>query len=153
VKNKKILIIIGVVVVLLLAGGGYYLLNSSNSPSTSQNSIPEPTVEVVPTISAKDIGLTLTMGSDGKRVVMAIGNAKDLSSIDYEVSYTSQGNIPRGAIGHVDVKDNSKPLKQEIILGTCSDVCHYDQGVSNIKLVVKVTKTDGKIYQAQVGLE
>jgi len=37
-----------------------------------------------------------------------------------------------------------------MIFGTCSDVCHYDSGVTDIDLIVKITKTDGKIYQVEL---
>ena len=59
----------------------------------------------------------------------------------------------RGAIGNIEVKSKDKLIKKEIVLGTCSDVCHYDLEVSDIKLILKVTKTDGKVYQSQKTLE
>ncbi|PIZ98072.1 MAG: hypothetical protein COX78_03885, partial [Candidatus Levybacteria bacterium CG_4_10_14_0_2_um_filter_35_8] len=59
----------------------------------------------------------------------------------------------RGAIGHVDIKEPGQSVNQEIVLGTCSDVCHYDQDVKSVKLVVKVTKTDGKVFQAEEKLD
>ncbi len=39
-----------------------------------------------------------------------------------------------------------------MIFGTCSDVCHYDKDVTDVKLIVKVTKMDGKVYQAETGI-
>ena len=74
------------------------------------------------------------------------------SGIDYELSYMSKGDIPRGAIGNIAIKQPGKLVKQEIPLGTCSDVCHYDQDVSNIKLILKVTKTDGTTSQVEKSL-
>ena len=48
---------------------------------------------------------------------------------------------------------SGKPFTQEIVLGTCSDVCHYDEEVSNIKLILKVTKIDGTIARVEETLE
>jgi len=151
-KNKKSLIIAIVVVVVILLGISAYVLSSRKSAPV-QTEEPGTAIEAVPTIAPNDIGLTLKWGADDKRVIMTIVNTKDITGVDYELSYTSQGGIPRGAIGHVDVKEAGKAITQEIVLGTCSDVCHYDVGVSDIKLVVKVTKTDGKIYQSVVTLQ
>ena len=150
-KNKKILTPLIAVVVVILILGGVYLLKAKKSV-TAPTEI-QPTIEVIPTIAPKDIGLSLKAGADGKRVIMAISNTKDITGIDYELSYTAQGNIPRGAIGHVDIKVPGQTVSQEIVLGTCSDVCHYDLGVTSVKLVVKVTKADGKVYQTEEKLD
>jgi len=156
IKGKKLIVISVGVVVIIILGISIFVLSTRQSqpksPSAQANQQPGTEIQAIPTITPKEIGLTLTMGSDGKRVIMEIANTKEIQSIDYELDYTSSGGISRGTMGHNDVK-NAQPIKQEIVLGTCSDVCHYDQDVSNIKLVVKVTKTDGNVYQAQVTLE
>lgn len=145
-KNNKNLIIVGVIVLVLLVSGGIFLATKKS---------PKPTVSVtqseeILTLSPLDIGLSLAMGVDGKRVIMEITETEDLTSIEYQLSYTSKGDIPRGVIGTLDVKGNT--IKKEIILGTCSDVCHYDQDVSDIKVILKVTKMDGKVYQVEKSL-
>jgi len=144
-KNNRNLIIVGVIVLIILVGGGIFLATKKS---------PKPAIPVQPeeilTISPLDIGLTLTMGRDGKRVVMEIAKTEGLTSIEYQLSYTSKGDIPRGVIGTLEVKGNI--IKKEIILGTCSDVCHYDQDVSNIKVILKVTKPGGKVYQVEKSL-
>lgn len=146
-KNNRSLIIVGVIVLILLVGGGIFLATKkSPKPSVSVQQSEE-----ILTLSPLDIGLSLTMGSDGKRVVMEITKTEGLTSIEYQLSYTSKGDIPRGVIGTAEVKENTI-IRKEIILGTCSDVCHYDQDVSDIKLILKVTKTDGKIYQVEKSL-
>ncbi len=142
--NKRILIILGGLVILL--AGGYFLFFANNT--NKQATTPQIQEENIPTISAEEIGLTLKPGSDGHRVVMQVAKTDDINSLDYELSYTAKGNIPRGVIGHVDVKTGEK-VSREIYLGTCSDVCHPDSEVSNIKLIVKVNKSDGKVYQTQ----
>ncbi|OGH39303.1 MAG: hypothetical protein A3B44_02370 [Candidatus Levybacteria bacterium RIFCSPLOWO2_01_FULL_38_21] len=145
-KNSKNLIIVGAIILVILVSGIFVLVSKKSTkptPSPAQS-------EEILALSPDDIGLTLEMGSDGKRVIMEVAKIGDLTSIDYQLSYTSKGDIPRGVIGALDVK--GKTIKKEIILGTCSDVCHYDQNVSNIKIILKVTKTDGKIYQVEKSL-
>jgi hypothetical protein len=149
-KNKKLLVPVIIVVLLVLVGVVYLLFGRKSATVPTEV---QPTIEVIPSIAPADIGLSLKAGADGKRVVMAITNTKDLTGVDYELSYTAQGGIPRGAIGHVDIKEAGQAISQEIVLGTCSDVCHYDQDVKSVKLVIKVTKTDGKVYQAEQNLD
>ena len=149
--NKKSLIIAVAVVVVVLVGISVYIL-STKKAAPVQTQEPGTEMETVPVISPKELGLTIEMGPDGKRVIMKIKNTKDITGVDYELSYISTGGIPRGAIGHADVKEG-QPVLQEIVLGTCSDVCHYDTDVKDIKLVVKITKTDNKIYQSEVDLQ
>ena len=100
-----------------------------------------------------DIGLTLTASADNHKVILAVANTKNIASLDYELSYTSQGDIPRGVIGNIKIKTAGQSVSQEITLGTCSDVCHYDVGVSNIKLTLKVVKTDGTTSQVEQSLD
>src|SRR5665811_833728 len=100
--NKKYLIPLIAAISLILVGGAVYLFSQRNS--SNQASLIEPTMEVIPTIMPSDIGLTLTPGADGKRLYMEITNTKDITSVDYELSYTTTDDIPRGAIGHVDIK-------------------------------------------------
>lgn len=143
--NKKVLAIGGGVLVILL--GSYFLFFKGTS--SNQNTTPTVAEQSVPTISAESIGLTLKPGSDGHRVIMTVTKTNDINSLDYELSYTAKGNVPRGIIGNnIEVKKGQN-LVQDIYLGTCSDVCHPDSEVTNIKVIVKVNKSDGKIYQAE----
>ena len=95
----------------------------------------------------------MEQSSDNRKVILEVTNTEGLAGLDYELSYIAKGELPRGVIGHIDVKQAGKAVRQEITLGTCSDVCHYDEDVSNIKLILKVTKTDGTVSQAEKVLE
>jgi hypothetical protein len=149
-KDKRILIA-GVVLILIVAGIGIFLFFNSTSTKQAQNVNETPTqTPQIPTISADSIGLTLKPGIGGKTVLVSISNTNGIKAIDYELSYISKGNIPRGAIGSFDL--TKKTVSKEIILGTCSDVCHYDTDISNIKIILKITKNDGKVYQSQAFL-
>lgn len=148
-KQKQLFIIIALVVVVgLLGGGGYVLYSRSSGPAPT----PTPSEDaIVPTIAPEEIGLTLSAITSGRYadhgVEMKITKLADIASIDYELSYTSKGGIPRGAIGHTDIKSGQSTLTQQLYFGTCSDVCHPDSDVSAVKVTLKVTKNDGKTYQ------
>lgn len=146
--DKKIITALGVGALLILAGS--YFLFFANKSSNQ----PNPTVveQNIPTISAESIGLSLKPGSDGKRVIMTVTKTDDIDSLDYELSYTSKGDIPRGVLGHVDVK-KGQTATADIYLGTCSSVCHPDSEVKNIKIVVKVNKSGGRVFQAEAKTE
>ncbi len=126
------------------------LLRGSNSSQTGLQAVP--TEIPVLTLPASDIGLTLVQAANMQRATMKITKTDDISSVDYQLSYNamvSGQSIPRGTIGHVDVKIPGQVISQEMVFGTCSDFCHYDTGITDIKLIVKITKTDGKVYQVE----
>ena len=149
-NNKKLIIFLAIGLVVLI-GGGFFVL--SNNKKTEPVVPQTPQEEQVSMIKPEDIGLTLTASADNRKVILEVKNTEGLSGLDYELSYTSKGDIPRGVIGHIDIKVEGKPVKQEIILGTCSDVCHYDEDVSDIKLILKVAKTDNTTSQVEKTLE
>lgn len=149
-KNKRLVLIGSIVLVLVVLGLGFFLL-SNRASDNSKNTDTTPTEIPIPTISAKDLDLTIEAGPLGRTVIVTVGNPEGITAIEYELSYTSEGDVPRGAIGQIDV--NKKPVRAEITLGTCSDTCHYDKGVANIKVILKITKEDGNIYQAEASLD
>lgn len=134
-----------------MVGGAFLVLSGSKKA--------EPVVEQVPVeeqvsiIKPEDIGLILTASADNRKVILEVKNTEGLAGLDYELSYISKGDIPRGVIGHIEIKEEGKPVKQEIDLGTCSDVCHYDEDVADIKLILKIAKTDGTTSQTEKSLE
>lgn len=146
--NRNLLLVS--IVVLIIAGivGGYSLFKGKGEEKVTQQPVVEEKIEE---ISASDIGLTLTARSDKKAVKFEITNIKDISSLDYELSYLAKGDIPRGVIGHIDVKPTDKKIISDYLdLGSCSrSVCKYDEGVTTVKLIVKITRTDGKILHSE----
>ena len=134
--------------IILISGGIFLYVKSTVKKPVG---IVQEQNQVIPSLTPSDIGLSLSLIQSGKfannGIEMMIIKLNEIASIDYELDYTSQGNIPRGAIGHIDVKPTDTKIDQLLPFGTCSDVCHFDQGVSNIKLTLKITKQDGSIYQ------
>lgn len=150
-KNKNLLIGL-VILAVVLVGGGMLVLSSNNKtePVVVEQM---PSEEQVVVVKPEEIGLTLTASADNRKVILGVANTSDISGLDYELSYTSKGDIPRGAIGHIDIKQPGKAVTQGLTLGTCSDVCHYDQEVTDIKVILKVVKTDGTTVQVEKSLE
>jgi hypothetical protein len=149
-KNRNLIIILVVGLVVLVGLG--ILIFSGKKPAPAPV-VQVPTEEVVSTMKPEEIDLSLEMSPDNKKVVFEIANTEKLTSLDYELSYTSKGDVPRGAIGHIDIKQAGKTVTQDVTLGTCSDVCHYDQDVANVKLILKVVKTDGSVSQVEKSLD
>lgn len=157
-KNRNLAIAGAVIIVLVVLAGGFLIFKSLQSSQVSQqqtNSAPAPTETPIPSISPSDLGLTLTAGPGTKTVILKITNTQDIAAVNYELSYMATVNgsqVLRGAIGDVAIKQKGQPLEESITLGTCSDVCHYDTGVSQIKLTLKITKTNGMTYQSEISL-
>ena len=152
-KNKLFLVGAGVVLIIVVAIIGFAAFSNSSSKNADNGVSALPTQIPVPTITAGSLGLTLKTGTPGKTVIAAVSNIEGISSIEYDLSYTAKVNgedVPRGIIGEFDL--TKTPVSKEITLGTCSDVCHYDSDVRNLKLDLKVTKTDGNVYQSTTTL-
>ena len=150
-NNKKLIsfLIIGL---FILIGGGFLVLSSDKKTAPVQIQ-QAPLEEQISVIKPEELGLTLTTASGNRKVILEVENTEGIFGLDYELSYTSKGDMPRGVIGHIDIKVEGKPVKQEITLGTCSDVCHYDEDVSEVKLILKVAKTDNTTAQVQKTLK
>lgn len=148
-KNKNLVILLAVGVIAL-AVVGFLVFSKKKAPAAV---VQAPVEETVSMMKPEEIGLTLTSSAGDKEVVFKVSNTKNISAIDYELDYTSKGDIPRGAMGQITITQPGVKVSKRITLGTCSDVCHYDQDVSNIKLILKVAKTDGTTSQVEKSLE
>ena len=151
-NNKKIIYIVIAVVCVVIIGAvaGFFIMSKGKKVATQQQSMQD-NQAALPTINPEDIGFSLSVIKSGKfannGLDMKITKISDIASIDYELDYTSKGDIPRGAIGQITIKPTDKTVDQQLPFGTCSDVCHFDSGVGNIKLTLKITKQDGSSYQ------
>lgn len=146
-RNKTLTIGIVLILLALLTGGTVFLRSRGVEEKAELPAVEEEVEEV----SSESLGLTLSARGDKKAVKFEMTNIRDIASIDYELSYLAKGDIPRGVIGHIDVNPAEKKIASDFLdLGSCSrSVCKYDEGVTSVKLVVKITKTDGKMLQAK----
>ena len=148
-----VLIAGGVVVVVLVLGLILFMVLGKGSSSNTQAANAEPTQVPVLTLRPSDIGLSFAPAADLQRGTMTITKTSDIASVDYQLTYTaivSGQPVARGTIGHVDVKTAGQTITQTMVFGTCSDVCHYDTGITDVKLIAKVTKTNGSVYQVEL---
>ena len=150
-KNRKFQIAGIAIVALVVLLAVFVALKNTNLSSQKINTNILPTEIPIPTISPDELGLTIEAGPKGQTVIVTVANITGISAIEYELQYLSEGSLPRGAIGQIDL-DNS-PASKEITLGSCSDVCHYDKNVSDIKVVLKITKDDGSVFQSSATLD
>lgn len=147
VLKSRNFLIAAVAVVVILLGGSFLLFRGSGSAPIPQETLEE---EPIPTISPDELGLKLEAVVSENAVYLTVENTDGIKEMDYEASYIA-ADVPRGVIGKVNL--NRKPAKEKIYLGTCSDVCHPDKDTANIKVVLKITKDDGKVYQSESSLE
>jgi hypothetical protein len=149
-KNKNIIIAIAAVLVVIIAVVLFAVFGKSSSTPKAQTP-EEEAIQVIPSIAPEEIGFDLTAGTGGHTVILEVAKISKLKTVEYTLSYLDKSGIERGAYGQLDLK--KAPATKEITLGTCSDVCHYDEGVSSVKIVLKVTKDDEKVYQLEKTLE
>lgn len=147
-KSRNFLIGAVTLVVVLLVGAFFLFKGSTPKVAVNQEAQTE---APIPTITQEDLGLKLEAGPGKRTVILTIEKTQGISAIEYELSYTAKDDIPRGALGKVNLK--RQPAREEITLGTCSDVCHYDTDISNIKIVLKITKIDGSVFQSTATLK
>ena len=160
-KNKQALIGVGVALLVLVIGG--YFVFSPKKASAPQDTGPKVTEEKsILTLSPEEIGLELSTINNNQKVVFKIDKPEDIKTIEYELTWgakvedKSSGSIldvVHGDQSNGPIEINGKPYKAEIVMGSCSDVCHYDKGINDIKIILKVAKTDGKLYQSKKSLE
>lgn len=150
-KDNKIIIAI-VMVVILLFGGGYFIMGMrSSQPAQQQANTDEE--QVVQTLSPEAIGLDFQFRKDGNAAKLIIGKAAGIRSIEYQLSYQKNLNgeeVPEGLIGDIVITGESSVETEYREFGTCSSgVCRYDDVTSPIKVTLKITKEDGKVYQVE----
>lgn len=163
--NKKLGMIIGVVVLLLVLGGGGYMLLGKQDAKKSADEISS-TDQEIGTLEPGDIGLELAMTNGNKKVKVMVAKANDIESLEYEITYEAdvpaaeqveggEDRVSRGFSEEAALKSGQSSYEsKEFDLGSCSkNVCRYDTGVTEIEIIMKVIKRDGKIYQVKDSLE
>lgn len=154
-KKNKVLVI--VVSLLLLAGAVTVFLLGNGTSSTSTDDSGSILEKPVKVISADEIGLSLSFRADKKAINMNITKLDGVESVEYEVTYdanvtadssgdSASGITQRGVVGSPIPVNGASSIKRTIELGTCSkNVCKYDDVVSDVKFVIKVTYSNGEI--------
>src|SRR3989338_6883344 len=145
---KKNALIVGLIVVVVLGIGGFFVWNQFQSQTITPKGEEQQNVKQM---SPEDIGLELTLRSDGKAVIVKATKVEGIKSFEYELTYDAQvtedgesATVPRGAVGELTIRGGI--AQAEVDLGTCSaNVCKYDKVVSDVKVVIKVNFENGEI--------
>jgi hypothetical protein len=161
-KQRSVQIGLGIALILLILGGGYFFVaNRSQAPVDEEETASE---EVVQSLSAEELGLSMEAKPDKKAVKILIEKAGDLKTIEYQVTYEAdstaqekaeggEDRVQRGITGESEVKGASFE-SEWLDLGSCSrNVCKYDTGVDKVDLTLKIVKKNGKTYESQSTLE
>lgn len=165
--NKKFLIpVLAVVVVLLVGAGGYFFLSRNASESPSNQEEQGFIDEVIPTMAPDAIGLSMVARSDKRAVKLVLSNASDIQSIEFDLVYDADqstsfgeddggsGQVSRNVTDEVAIDGDSPFETKYYDLGSCSSgKCRYDTGVTEVRLEMKVTKKDGKVFQVSDSLD
>ncbi len=164
-RNKKILIptVLAVLIVLLI--GAYVMFFNSQTGSSADLS-PTPININIENISPEEIGLTMKASPEKQKVQFAIAKMSDIKAISYELTYEAdsteaeksdgaEDKAMRAVIGESEFKSGSSNYTSPWLdLGSCSrNVCKYDKGVEKVDLLLKITKDNNKVYQAETSLE
>lgn len=140
-----IIIIIGLVVLFMV-------FNKPKPKKEEPQDDVLPKSEIIPTVD-QSVEVILT-SKNNKEVVLKINKIPlGTTSIEYELSYLAQGDLPKGVIGTIPL-GNEESIKRSITLGTCSSgKCVYDQGVESIKVSLKFIGEYGiRIFEKEFGL-
>jgi len=157
-KNKRILIGIVVAVLLIIAGGGiFFLAGRSEEPEKVVNIAREN----LPKMDPREIGLEIIPSSDKRYIQFKVTKLTGIKNLEWEFTYDADtpsdlgdgqgGRVTQGFGGEADIKGDSEYTSEKRELGTCSTggKCRFDTGIEKVELVIKVTKTDGKVYQVE----
>jgi len=155
-ENRKVVITIGIVLLLVIFGIIIFIAPKFLNPASNQQIPVQPTEVPILTLSPDEIGLILSEDAAGQNAIIEVDNTTGIMAISFELSYIGKPDagteaVPRGAVGELDL--TKSPAIKKVPFGTCSDVCHYDSDISEVKIVLKVTKDDGTIYQVTKTLE
>lgn len=169
-KNKTFIIaIVAVVIVLLLGVGGFMFVNHNLTQGQSDDQTQNLDVDAIK-LKPEDIGLKLVASPNKKQVKFIINKTEGITKIEYELSYKANSagsadsedgeegapaQINRGVAGDATITSPGKPYESDFLdLGSCSSgTCRYDTGVTSVHLLLKLTKTDGKLYQVEDDLK
>ena len=141
-------IIIGLLIVIVISGIAFAIRPKFSNKSQVADIIPTPTV-ILPTVS-ENIKVDLSANPGITAVTLEInGITPDIESIEYELTYLTEGGLPRGVLGKIVLSGESEVVRDDLVLGTCSSgKCVYDKGVTSIDLTLKFnTSTGASVFQ------
>lgn len=158
IKQKKILsstIVFGILLVFIVV---FVFVNNSsktgkqtqeNTQTTEEDELTLEDLqesEVQPTVDSS-VKVDLEAQNYNREVILTIsGIPNETENIEYELSYFAKGDLPKGAIGNIDLASEKvkNSLTRTITLGTCSSgTCVYDEGVESVTVTLKFNGSYG----------
>lgn len=139
--KNRLFVIIAAVIILGLAL--LFFLARGNRQEKEVLVTPTPT-KVLEKIEA-DVTISVVKKRGVEEVVLTVANLPaDITSVNYEMTYLTSENLPRGVLGEIRLKSGESKITRDITLGTCSrNVCKYDYNVSKVSLALKFNGTKG----------
>ena len=148
-KNKKVIAAVAVFVVLIIAAGALFLFKNQSSSETSSDDLIA-TFDL-PELSPEEIGMEVTVRKDQKALMFELTKADDIARVEYTIEYEKEldgETVPEGIFGEMNIGEDGITKTDFREFGTCSaGRCRYDNVISDVTIVLKVTKKDGKEYQ------
>jgi len=145
-KDKKVLAVIIALVILVISGAVLAYMKSNKTVDPADQFVEEN----LPSLSPEDIGLEIT---DRRAIMFEVTKAEDIERIEYEITYEKEidgETVPEGLYGEMNIALDGITKTDYREFGTCSSgVCRYDNVVSDVKITMKVTKKDGKVYSVE----
>ena len=152
-KNKKVLAAVAVFLVLVVLGGAFFISRNQNISSRDIDIKDEITDSGLPSLGPSDIGMVVTLRPDGKALMFELTKTFDINSVEYTIEYEKEiegERVPEGIFGLMNIAEDGITKTDYREFGTCSSGrCRYDNVVSDITIILKVTKKDGKEYQVE----
>jgi len=94
-------------------------------------------------ISTGSIPAIVRYRADHLGILMSFSNFSGIESVSYSFTYNTNG-MPQGAGGKI-TSANNPTAQRELLFGTCSSgVCRYHSNLSNARLVLTATMTNGR---------
>jgi len=141
----------GILIILLLVVGT--VVFKAVKPSSTSTEIEEEEVDLFEDIAPADesliVDVTPSTTRDNAVVISVSGLNSNYTSVEYELTYDSEGIIQ-------GVNSGSKPIsvkaedsfEREVYLGTCSkNVCRPHAGVESVSLILQFTDLEDKKSQ------
>lgn len=138
---KKVIITV-IVILIIIAIIAFIKLRSG--PVVENPEVAATPAIALPTVS-DSVKVDLLPKNDNKAVKLTVsGLSNNIESVEYELTYTTGGGLPRGVLGKISTKGASEISRDDIVLGTCSSgKCVYDPGVTSVDLSLKFNTPEG----------
>lgn len=150
-KNKKLIAAVAAFLILTVLGGVFFLSRRDDSASSPPDDITSGSD--LPMLSPEDVGMKVTVRKDGKALMFELTKAADIELVEYTIEYEKEidgETVPEGIFGLMEIGKDGRTDTDYRDFGTCSaGKCRYDNVISDVKIVLKVTKKDGKEYQVE----